>query len=123
MKSAGSGHHKKVDEDRNIILRLYYAIYVVFGYCFNSFSNAPGSLKSIYDDDMLYIGPAIVRNKRCVPPYESSQQIIWSPCLHKCTTVVNAAIPEPYAAQYLAPFSSCAMQISNALRVGFVPRA
>lgn len=33
MKSAGSGHHKKVDEDRNIILRLYYAIYVVFGYC------------------------------------------------------------------------------------------
>ena len=33
MKSAGSGHHKKVDENRNIILRLYYATYVVFGYC------------------------------------------------------------------------------------------
>eukprot|EP00944_MAST-04C_sp_MAST-4C-sp1_P004153 g4153.t1 len=33
MKSAGEGHHKKVDEKRNIILRMYYATYVLFGYC------------------------------------------------------------------------------------------
>ena len=33
MKSAGEGHHKKVNEKRNIILRMYYATYVLFGYC------------------------------------------------------------------------------------------
>ena len=32
MRSS-SGHHKKVEEDRNIFLRIYYSYYYFFGYC------------------------------------------------------------------------------------------